>query len=107
MTPSYAFVVLDFSDDLDAAPLLAQHLANVSNILSRSNERSENDVDPLLDAESEILAVLLAQCRQIHHCSRQIHTFLRTCSQITEISTSISMSISISYIWLHDISPQH
>ena len=55
----YTLLVLDLGNDLDVLALLAEHLADSSDVASTADERGEDHVDLVLDTELEIGLVLL------------------------------------------------
>ena len=53
-TPLDAFVVLDFSNDLDLLASFAQNLSDFAYTVTTANKRCEHDVDTLFHAELQI-----------------------------------------------------
>lgn len=74
--PAHALVVLQLADDFDVLALLAQNLPHGVNVARLADERGEDHVDVLLQAELQVLDVLLGQSRQVDGRARQVDALL-------------------------------
>jgi len=59
----HALLVLNLRDDLDLLPLFAKDLPDLADPSGVADERREDDVNAVLDAELQILDILGADCR--------------------------------------------
>lgn len=71
-----SLMILDLRHDEYVLAILAQRLANLLDTVRVSNERREDHVDLLLDAEPQVLFVLLGHGRQIDRQAWQVHALL-------------------------------
>ena len=55
--------VLDLGDDADVGVVLVQQVADVVDVLCGAHEGSGDEIKAVLDAEDDVLAILLAQVR--------------------------------------------
>mmetsp|Transcript_16045 Transcript_16045/g.36692 ORF Transcript_16045/g.36692 Transcript_16045/m.36692 type:complete len:416 (+) Transcript_16045:447-1694(+) len=68
------FFVFNLGDDFDTSPPWSQNLADVPNILTRLHKRCGHKIDTLGNTEcNQVALVLVAEDRQVHMNSRQIH----------------------------------
>ena len=74
--PADPLVVLQLADDLDVLALLAQHGAHRLDVGRLADEGGEHHVHALVQAELEVLDVLLRHGGQVHGGARQVHALL-------------------------------
>ena len=72
----YTLLVLNLRNDLNLFACLTEDAADVLDVVSRSNERSKDHINLILDAKLEICNILLGQSWKINICARQVHTLL-------------------------------
>jgi len=72
----HTLLVLDLGNDLDLFSCVAKYLTDGSNVAAVADERSEDHVDLILDAEAEVVLVFLRERRQIDIGPWKIDTLL-------------------------------
>jgi hypothetical protein len=74
--PLDALVVLDLCHDLDVFALLAQYVAYRADAVAAADERGEDDVDALFDAELEVFNVTIGHGWEIDRRAWQVAALL-------------------------------
>jgi hypothetical protein len=75
-------LVLDLDDDLDLGTVGSEHLPDVDNVLSSSDERSKDHVNVVLDTELQVLLVLLRQSGKVDRGLGKVDTLSRRQSTV-------------------------
>jgi hypothetical protein len=70
-------LVLNLDDDLDARAVGTEHLADLADVLSRTDERGKDHVDAVLDTELEVGLVLLGQGGEVDGSLGEVDTLAR------------------------------
>lgn len=76
--------VLDLDDDLDVLSGLSQMTTDVLDVLSTTDEGSEDHVDSVLDSESEIVLVLLRDGGEVDVGTGKVDSLLRRESSVVD-----------------------
>lgn len=72
-----ALFIFNLDDDLNIGTLRAKDFTDVPDVLSASDEGREDHIDPVLDAEPEVLLVLFAEGREIDRSFGKVNTLAR------------------------------
>lgn len=70
-------LVLNLGDDLNLLTLFTQHVTNVADVTSPTNERGKDHVDAVLDTELEITDILLGKGGKVNIGAGQVNTLAR------------------------------
>lgn len=79
-------LVLDLDNDLDALAIITKDGSDIDDILTTANEGSEDHVDTVLDTETKIGLVLLAERRKVNGSLGKVDAFARGESTVVENS---------------------
>jgi hypothetical protein len=90
-------VVLDLADNLDVLALLAQNLADITDILSTADEGGKDDIDVVLDTKEKIILVLLGEGGQIDISLGEVDTLARA-----DLAVVDSLDLDVGAVDLED-----